>query len=204
MSQKSDQSHDPRVRRTRRWLQEAFLALVLEKGFEQVTVNDITARAGVNRATFYKHYLDKWDLLTSWVDEMHLLLEEQAVTLHDPRFELPGHVPDLVVNVLKHVAQHADFYRLMIGKNGILLIENELQRVFEEFSRQQLLMAGPPYLPESIPLPIVCRSYAASFVGVLKWWLENDMPYPAEQMAAWLWETPTVVGEERHSAGITS
>ena len=46
-------------------------------------------------------------------------------------------------------------------------------------------------------MPILCRSYAASFVGVLKWWLENDMPYPAEQMAAWLWETPTVIEGRR-------
>lgn len=198
MLPKSAQSQDPRVRRTRQWLQEAFLELVLEKGFEQVTVNDITARAGVNRATFYKHYLDKWDLLTSWVGEMRVLLDEQASTLQDPRVEtVPGHVPELVVNLFKHVAQHALFYRLMVGNQGITLIEQTLQQLIEEFAHEQLSLPLPYSIPDQVPMPILCRSYAASFVGVLKWWLENDMPYPAEQMAAWLWETPTVIEGRR-------
>lgn len=186
------------MRRTRQWLQEAFLELVLEKGFEQVTVNDITARAGVNRATFYKHYLDKWDLLTSWVGEMRLLLDAQAATLLDPRVDtVPGHVPDLVVNLFKHVAQHARFYRLMVGKNGLLLIETELEQLIEAFAHEQLPLAIPRYIAPDIPVPIICRSYAASFVGVLKWWLEQEMPYSAEQMAAWMWETPTAISGER-------
>ena len=54
---------DPRVRRTRLLLEQAFMSLLEEKGFQAVTVQDITERAGVNRATFYAHFTDKYALL---------------------------------------------------------------------------------------------------------------------------------------------
>lgn len=54
---------DPRVKRTRQMLDQAFLELLAEKGFDAISVQDVTARAGVNRATFYAHFEDKFALL---------------------------------------------------------------------------------------------------------------------------------------------
>lgn len=54
---------DPRVKRTRQLLDQAFNALLAEKGFDAITVQDVTERAGVNRATFYAHFHDKFELL---------------------------------------------------------------------------------------------------------------------------------------------
>ncbi len=60
---------DPRVRRTRQLLQQAFLELFQEKGFAAITVQDIAERATVNRATFYAHFEDKYDLLDALIRE---------------------------------------------------------------------------------------------------------------------------------------
>ncbi len=60
---------DPRVRRTRQLLQQAFLELFQEKSFLAITVQDIAERATVNRATFYAHFEDKYDLLDSIIRE---------------------------------------------------------------------------------------------------------------------------------------
>lgn len=54
---------DPRVKRTREWLQKALMELMAEKSFEAITVQDIAERAGVNRVTFYAHFTDKYALL---------------------------------------------------------------------------------------------------------------------------------------------
>ena len=54
---------DPRVKRTRRLLEQAFMEVVAEKGFQSVSVQDITEKAGVNRVTFYDHFTDKYELL---------------------------------------------------------------------------------------------------------------------------------------------
>lgn len=60
---------DPRVRRTRKLLQQAFIELFQEKGFSAISIQDITERATVNRATFYAHFTDKYDLMDSIIRE---------------------------------------------------------------------------------------------------------------------------------------
>ena len=57
---------DLRVRRTKKALYEAFLALISKKTFDEITVNELCDTAGVRRATFYKHYSDKFDFLTAY------------------------------------------------------------------------------------------------------------------------------------------
>jgi AcrR family transcriptional regulator len=56
---------DPRVKRTRRAIEQAFWELMKAKGFDGVTISQVTARAGINRATFYAHYADKVDVVSA-------------------------------------------------------------------------------------------------------------------------------------------
>jgi AcrR family transcriptional regulator len=65
MNEKSDKKADRRIQRTRRLLQDALVGLILEKGYEAITVQDILDRANVGRSTFYEHFYDKDDLLLS-------------------------------------------------------------------------------------------------------------------------------------------
>ncbi len=97
---------DPRVRRTRRLLQEALGALLHEKNFQELSVQDIAERATVNRATFYAHFADKYDLLDSLMREgfqdrlVNRFPVTSAVTLPNLRllidivFEYLGEAPD--------------------------------------------------------------------------------------------------------------
>lgn len=62
-SKRESEKVDPRVKRTRQSLEQAFVDLLHEKGFQAITVQDITQRAGLNRATFYAHFPDKYALL---------------------------------------------------------------------------------------------------------------------------------------------
>jgi AcrR family transcriptional regulator len=63
MSSFPEEKLDPRVKRTRQLLEQAFLAVVAANGFQSVSVQDIAEKAGVNRATFYAHFPDKYALL---------------------------------------------------------------------------------------------------------------------------------------------
>ena len=66
---KSVNGNDPRVKRTRKLIQEAFAELLMEKRFQAISVQDITDRATINRATFYTHFIDKYELLDSLMRE---------------------------------------------------------------------------------------------------------------------------------------
>jgi AcrR family transcriptional regulator len=71
---------DPRIRRTRQLLHEALLHLMQTKGFEEISVQDITEAATVNRATFYDHYTDKYSLLEATVaGGFHQLLNQRNI-----------------------------------------------------------------------------------------------------------------------------
>ena len=74
---------DPRVTRTRKLLLDAFLSVMGEKSFDDITVQDITTRATVNRATFYAHFVDKHAL----VDEM---IREGFTQMLQPRMATPA------------------------------------------------------------------------------------------------------------------
>jgi len=71
---------DPRIRRTRQLLQGALTTLMQTKGFDEISVQDITDAATVNRATFYDHYTDKFSLLEATVGSgFHRLLHQRNV-----------------------------------------------------------------------------------------------------------------------------
>src|ERR1700682_4751024 len=71
---------DPRVKRTRQLIQQAFMELFAEKGLASISIQDITDHATVNRATFYAHFPDKYALLDSIVRELF----QQALAQHLP------------------------------------------------------------------------------------------------------------------------
>src|ERR1700681_4588461 len=102
--QKPEAFEDVRVRRTRKLLQQAFIELTMEKGFAALTVRDITERAMVNRSTFYRHYLDKYDLLEQYMNEVYALSEDHTVL--GEKFNPTAHeAPSSLVNLLKHIQQ---------------------------------------------------------------------------------------------------
>ena len=75
MTRNDADSEDLRVKRTYKLLQEALIELTVQKGFSAVAVSDITKYAGVNRATFYRHYEDKFDLLNHYARTVYKLLD---------------------------------------------------------------------------------------------------------------------------------
>ena len=67
---REEEKLDPRVKRTRSLILQAFGSLLAEKGFESISVQDITDKAEINRATFYAHFQDKYDLLNKAIGQM--------------------------------------------------------------------------------------------------------------------------------------
>src|SRR5215208_6675732 len=63
LSTLQEEKLDPRVKRTRGLILQSFMEILPEKGFQAVSVQDITDKAGINRATFYAHFTDKYQLL---------------------------------------------------------------------------------------------------------------------------------------------
>jgi len=67
---REEEKLDPRVKRTRNLIVQSFGSLLAEKGFESISVQDVTDKAEVNRATFYAHFHDKYELLDYSISQM--------------------------------------------------------------------------------------------------------------------------------------
>ncbi|GHO97998.1 TetR family transcriptional regulator [Reticulibacter mediterranei] len=182
MMQKLDGVEDLRVRRTRKLLQQAMIEGVVEKGFAALTVRDITERAMVNRSTFYRHYLDKYDLLEQHMNEMYMLLEEHGRGLIEP-----GHHEGLV-ELLRQVQRFPDFYRAVFGPQADAL----LSRHFRQQTEQRFLTCFQHAFPEAAsrpdvpPLDLKFNTVASAGCGALIWWLGQERPSTPEQFASWL------------------
>ena len=185
MTQKPKESEDLRIRRTRKLLQQAFIELVAEKGFADLTVRDITERAMVNRSTFYRHYLDKYDLLEQYMNEVHALTEDQA-SQEERQTSIFQEEPPGLLNLLKHIQRFADFYRVMLGTQGDLVFAQRFRQNTEKRFRPWLSFAGeePEANTPPVDLRLACIAYAG--MGAAVWWLEQEQPCSPEQFATWL------------------
>jgi AcrR family transcriptional regulator len=182
---------DLRVRRTRKLLQQALLEAASEKGFTHVTVSDITERAMVNRATFYRHYEDKYDLLTHYMEELPGLIDsdEGEIDLSNQPTQLQDLPPPGLVKLLRHIQSNADFYRVMLGRQGdpafcAQTFRNYIEQGFRRILSSHASLSDPIHPPIDLTV-----SYLLSAgVGAIVWWLESPQPCSPEQMAIWLYQ----------------
>jgi len=173
---------DRRIQRTRKQLWEALIALIQEKDYSGITIQDIADRANVNRVTFYLHYRDKQDLLVKSVEVIFEELAAKTAPLTGEAFRLDV-PPEGMTLVYRYIAENAGFFRIILGENGIPFVVDRFRRYLAGLTMQRFRMVMPPENPGRIPLEIVAEYAAGSIIGLITWWLENDMPIPPEEFA---------------------
>ncbi|WP_372344442.1 TetR/AcrR family transcriptional regulator [Streptomyces sp. KL116D] len=164
---------DRRVRRTRRLLRDALVSLVLERGYAAVTVEDITERADLGRATFYSHYTDKDDLLDRVVTD---LLDELAERLRPlvPASEV-GFTGKPALEIFRHAEQERDAYRMILRGEGD-------GRALRQFTQAQTQAAAEVFRERAahenvtprISVDVLARAWVGEQLAVLHWWLEEE------------------------------
>jgi AcrR family transcriptional regulator len=189
MPNKQNKKHaeDLRVRRTRKMLMQALIELTIEKGFAAITVQDLVERAMVNRATFYRHYADKYDLLDKYMNEVYeLTASQEAISSAQSRDADSVGPPAGMVHMFEHVRQHADFYRVMLGAKGDPEFAQRIRQYSESRLRSLLPNRKKKAYPGDPPLGL-CLSYLShAGVGVIAWWLNEGQTASAGQIAQWL------------------
>ena len=107
LSNPKEEKLDPRVKRTRDLILRSFEALLAKKGFETISVQDITGSAEINRATFYAHFPDKYALLDYSISQM-FLREIEKRTLNACHYTLDN-LRNLIVVVCEFLSRiHSD------------------------------------------------------------------------------------------------
>lgn len=184
---------DPRVVRTRQLLRTALIDLVPERGFAAISVQDIADRATLNRATFYLHYGDKTELL---MDAFATLIADARPLPPEEGPLSPEQAPVSIARVFEHIAGHADFFRVMLAEESVPVFNARVRAYVEEVGLKWLTVLQPDDQKAIVPREIANNFIGSAALGVIVWWLQNGMPYPAEYMAAQLL-TLTTLGLHR-------
>lgn len=170
---------DPRVRRTRRGLQEAFVRLILKQGYDSVSIQDIATEAEMARITFYRHYRDKEELLT---DCLNTLYEELIARTESfsPQGLASGYSP--VQALYDHMQEQEALYRVLFSSRGTQTVIERLRHHIAGKAADAIRATGRQPIG-GLPVELIAYHAASAQIGMAMWWLDHGKPYPAEYMA---------------------
>jgi len=156
-------------------IKRAFTRLIHEKGFEGLTVMEIAREAGINRGTFYTHYIDKYDLMDKLEmetinDLKAILLRPNVGDVNDPLELIPY---PLILEALIYVKQDFDFISALAGPGGdpqfVAMIKGILSELIEsKISQSTELEFKKENLPEDYALEILLSSIVAIILLCIK------------------------------------
>jgi AcrR family transcriptional regulator len=174
----SQSGNNLRVRRTQKLLREALIDLIEEQSFDALTVGEITERAMVSRAAFYRNYRDKYDLVEQIYDEATQALFEAVLKPET------AHSPEIWVRFFEHIAEYERLYRALLGRKGsswfVLKMRASLIDLVKKFGRlpiaeRQLYPTSDEFVPDLL---------ATMLVEAITWWLDQGRPYSPDEIAS--------------------
>ena len=170
---------DPRIRRTRNLLHKALLNLMQDKSFDDISVQDITEKATVNRATLpYDHYTDKYALLDATVaGGFHKLLDERKVSYDGSCASAAGPVVRAACDYLRESHSSKEACQKQTAFEP--LIEAAMIKAI-----RRVLMGGISQAPskQAFPPEMVATTASWAIYGAVKQWFNTSNRPPAEEI----------------------
>ena len=165
-------TQDRRVKRTQQLLAKALIALTLEKGYDAVTIRDITERADIGYATFFRHYHHK-DALLQDVSEVVLAeLKNLLPTAPDADAVAIG------TTLFHYVQENSNIIRVLLSSRS----STSLVQYIIDIATQDVLNENTPSERSAVPIEIAAYHLVNSSIALIQWWLEHEMPYSPERM----------------------
>lgn len=168
---------DRRSRRTRQLLGDAFVELMLEKRYDDITMQDILDRADVGRSTFYAHFTDKENLLLSQIERVIRELGEYTARQGGMAH---GILPSL--ELFRHVKEQRRLMQALVWGQGAELLSRSLLQQMSQLIEMNLRSMSDEKNELVIPLAVAAQFVANTFLMLLRWWFDEDMRHTPEQM----------------------
>ncbi|HEV2237042.1 MAG TPA: TetR/AcrR family transcriptional regulator [Ktedonobacterales bacterium] len=173
---------DPRVKRTRKLLLEAFEALLEEKSFHDISVQDIAERATINRATFYAHFVDKYALLDEAFSERFRATVSNQVSLAAPF--TAEHLARLIAVVFASQAEFHDHCQHQTpGRDLNPMMEAKVQQELNAWLLEWLRRSPPPGRRGGMTESVLASVLSWAIFGAAAEWTREARRPPAEGRA---------------------
>lgn len=157
---------DRRVVKTRRALQHAFMNLILEKGYDAVSIQDICDAADVGRSTFYTHYTGKDELKRAGLEHLRRVLTAQQ--LGASAVEAPL---GFSLAMFEHARGHLHLYRALFGTTGGVVALSTIRDILQDEVRKDPWFANRSSKAKTDEMAV--QFAVGALMSVLTWWLDN-------------------------------
>ena len=179
--------YEKKRRKTEKQIETSLLQLMKEHTFETISIRQLIDLAEVNRITFYRHYLDKYDLLEKienrLLDDLQAYYQEALDSSCLFKLEKEFKVEDFIhdkQNLFHFFEPYLEDLAILLGPNGSPTSLLRLQEALREIFWQSISLADPHL--EEVEVDLLLNHQAASFMGTLTYWLAHPR-YKAQQMS---------------------
>lgn len=157
---------DRRVLRTRQALRAALVALLLEKGWDALTVQDVCERANVGRSTFYIHFADKEELLISGFADLRAALRAGGALQRNSE---PHEPLSFSRGLLEHVGENRRLFRALVGKRSAQVVQRQFRRLVLDLVREDL----ERFPSRRIPADAAAHFLTGGLIELVTWWTDG-------------------------------
>ncbi len=184
---------DRRVTRTHTALREALIELILERGWEEISVQDICDRANIGRSTFYGHFTCKEELLTSAFGDLRKALRAEQNNSDNLRKSVFGFVQGLI----EHAHENQRLFRAVIGKRSGLVIQRRFRQLLIELVDEDLTFGR---------IPVARRAAGGHYIAgalfeLLTWWIDSRSQLSPHELEVIFRELTMPVFSALHGTG---
>ncbi|WP_438445950.1 TetR/AcrR family transcriptional regulator [Gorillibacterium sp. sgz5001074] len=166
---------DRRVLKSQEAIKKALIELMSEKSFDDITIQEISDRANMNRGTIYLHYQDKFDLLDKLIEAHMNELGEMgkwACKLDWGQALLP---------FFEYFEKNYLFFSAMLASKGAPSFRTRLLEFIIQGFQAEMDTAGSKH--DDVIEDVILQYTGTAYVGVIEWWIKNGMPHPPQVMA---------------------
>lgn len=168
---------DIRVKRTYNQLFSALIKLLGEKSFDDLTVLEICDEAGVHRATFYKHFVDKYDFLNTCFNiSLSNLTFDKIAESYTPE-TMKKSCMRMILKVLNFVEENQKVIVSLSTDRNSASFNTALNDAIAIFIEERINTVRPENEKLSKTVPLLANYYAGAIVGIIKWWATNQSSY---------------------------
>ncbi|PFO06605.1 TetR family transcriptional regulator [Bacillus sp. AFS076308] len=164
---------DRRITKSQEAIKNALIDLMTEKSFDEITIQDISNRANVNRGTIYLHYTDKYDLLDKLMEEHINQLRETSVWACEQEWV------DATQTFFEFFESNYLFFSTMLASKGAPSFRTKFLEFLIEAFKDEVDEKKNQGLSENV----IVKFAANAYVGVLESWLKEGMPSPPQSIA---------------------
>jgi AcrR family transcriptional regulator len=178
---------DRRILRTKEAIQNALIGLIEEKGFEALTVAEITTRANINRGTFYLHYQDKYDLVEKTVAE--IIRDFKEIVLQADPFKISDFYDSVeplpvIIAFFEYLKDHAPLLHAVLGIKGNISIQAQMKKAIESNIFNVGFFADIKVKNFLVPSEYLISYVSSAHLGVIQTWLEKGCLETPKEMAS--------------------